>query len=349
MAALREPHIPPGHPEIEPFHLDHKIDMSENKTALELMDYAFVLTRELDAPRSLVYRAWADPELFKHWWGPHRTTNRYTSVDARVGGRFRLLMGGADGNEYAMNGAIVELQPEHRIVMDLDISEHPQEWHAFYNAARQVAADTPLPIIRTTITLEDIGGNRTRMQVEQRYDLPGDSKAFVELGAVVGWEESAVKLDGLLATLSTEDKIIMERTLQAPIDLVWKTWSDPAHVGKWWGPNGFTTTTHKHDFRPGGTWQHTMHGPDGTDYPNYTRYIDVEPLSRITYTNGVSADDPNAFWAEVTFERVDEKRTRVRLMLVVQKEARNGYIEFGAFEGADQTLSRLNAFLNPEA
>jgi len=51
--------------------------------------------------------------------------------------------------------------------------------------------------------------------------------------------------------------------------------SDPARVARWWGPEGFTNTIHQFDFQPGGTWLLTMHGPDGKDYPNESRFTRI--------------------------------------------------------------------------
>lgn len=53
---------------------------------------------------------------------------------------------------------------------------------------------------------------------------------------------------------------------------VFAAMSDPARVARWWGPDGFTNTMARFDFRPGGSWLLTMHGPDGTDYPNESRF-----------------------------------------------------------------------------
>ena len=61
-----------------------------------------------------------------------------------------------------------------------------------------------------------------------------------------------------------EPTIVITRTVDAPRDLVWKVWTDAAHIARWWGPNGFTNTIHAMDVRPGGTWCYIMHGPDGT-------------------------------------------------------------------------------------
>ncbi|MDE2414664.1 MAG: SRPBCC domain-containing protein [Comamonadaceae bacterium] len=58
---------------------------------------------------------------------------------------------------------------------------------------------------------------------------------------------------------------------------VFAAMSDPARVARWWGPDGFTNTIHQFDFSPGGTWLLTMHGPDGTDYPNESRFTRLAP------------------------------------------------------------------------
>lgn len=54
---------------------------------------------------------------------------------------------------------------------------------------------------------------------------------------------------------------------------VFAAMSDPERIARWWGPDGFTNTIHQFDFRPGGTWLLTMHGPDGKDYPNESRFM----------------------------------------------------------------------------
>lgn len=64
--------------------------------------------------------------------------------------------------------------------------------------------------------------------------------------------------------------------------------SDPRRVVKWWGPEGFTNTIHKYEFTPGGSWLLTMHGADGKDYPNESRFTRIVPgqLFEIEHLNG---------------------------------------------------------------
>lgn len=102
-------------------------------------------------------------------------------------------------------------------------------------------------------------------------------------------------------------EIRLHRLYDAPLKSVWDAWTDPAQAAQWWGPRGFTLTTHSKDLRPGGSWVYTMHGPDGTDYPNTAVYLEVEPLARLVYDHGANHDSPPLFRVTVQFAEVDGK------------------------------------------
>ncbi len=78
-------------------------------------------------------------------------------------------------------------------------------------------------------------------------------------------------------------EVVVTRHFDAPPELVWQAWTDPDRVVQWWGPAGFTTTIDVMDVRPGGVWQHTMHGPDGRDFPSRIVFREVVRPRRITY------------------------------------------------------------------
>jgi uncharacterized protein YndB with AHSA1/START domain len=136
--------------------------------------------------------------------------------------------------------------------------------------------------------------------------------------------------------------IVIERTLKAPRDLVFSVFTDKTHICEWWGPHGFTTTTSKMDLRPGGNWRFTMHGPDGTDYPNVITYLEIDPPYRLVYDHGEPAGLHDPFKVTVTFEEV-EGGTHVTLsMLCATAESKANMAKFGAIEGGQQTLQRLD-------
>src|SRR4051812_34091905 len=97
------------------------------------------------------------------------------------------------------------------------------------------------------------------------------------------------------------NEIYITRIYDAPVKAVWDAWTDPKQVAKWWGPRGFSLTTHSKDLKVGGNWNYTMHGPDGTDYPNVTTYYEVEKYSRLVYDHGASAGKPALFRVTVNF------------------------------------------------
>lgn len=77
------------------------------------------------------------------------------------------------------------------------------------------------------------------------------------------------------------------RILAAPPEAVFAAFRDPVRLARWWGPDGFTNTFHTFEFRRGGAWLFTMHGPDGTDYPNQAEFLEIAPpsLVRIRHLN----------------------------------------------------------------
>jgi uncharacterized protein YndB with AHSA1/START domain len=79
----------------------------------------------------------------------------------------------------------------------------------------------------------------------------------------------------LTVTTPNDREIAMTRVFDAPRELVFKAYTDPALTPQWWGPRGFTTTVDQMDVRPGGVWRFVMHGPDGTDYPNKIVYTET--------------------------------------------------------------------------
>src|ERR1044071_3487231 len=103
---------------------------------------------------------------------------------------------------------------------------------------------------------------------------------------------------------SNSNEIRITRVYEAPVQAVWDAWTDPEQVAHWWGPRGFTLTTHSKDFRVGGTWRYTMHGPDGTDYENVTPYLEIVPLKKLVYDHGASDDRPPLFRVTVLFSEV---------------------------------------------
>lgn len=146
---------------------------------------------------------------------------------------------------------------------------------------------------------------------------------------------------------NSDREIVVSRVINAPRDLVWQAWSDPAHITHWWGPIGFSTTTHEFAMRAGGVWRFVMHGPDGTDYDNKIIFTEVVKPERLTYRHSGEGDNNDVtFDSEVTFvDRAGKTELTLRLVFATA-EARN-YVadKFGAVEGGRQTLERLDQYV----
>ncbi|HEY6280285.1 MAG TPA: SRPBCC family protein [Burkholderiales bacterium] len=139
-------------------------------------------------------------------------------------------------------------------------------------------------------------------------------------------------------------EIVITRVFDAPRELVFNAWVDPKQVVHWWGPKGFTTTIEKMDVRPGGVWKHVMHGPDGTDYPNKSVFIEVVKPERIVFSHGGGRKGGPAaqFQATWTFEAQGAK-TKLTIRMLFRSAAERDQVvkEYGAIEGGKQTLDRL--------
>jgi uncharacterized protein YndB with AHSA1/START domain len=145
------------------------------------------------------------------------------------------------------------------------------------------------------------------------------------------------------------NEIEITRMYDAPVQMVWDAWTDPQQVAQWWGPRGFTLTTHRKDLRAGGSWVFTMHGPDGVDYPNKTQYLEVDPYSRLVYDHGANDDRPPMFRVTVLFTDVDGKTKMEMRMTLPTPEAAEEAKAFIKKAGGNATWDRLAEFLEKES
>jgi uncharacterized protein YndB with AHSA1/START domain len=148
------------------------------------------------------------------------------------------------------------------------------------------------------------------------------------------------------AANEADREIVVSRVFDAPRELVFKAWTEPQHLVHWWGPKGFTNTVKQIDVRPGGVWRYVMHGPDGTDYENTIVYNEVVQPERIVYSHGESENDPDQFQVTVTMAEQGNKTHLTMRMLFKSAAARDMVVkEYGAIEGANSTLDRLEELL----
>lgn len=142
-------------------------------------------------------------------------------------------------------------------------------------------------------------------------------------------------------------ELIITRILKASPERVFEIWTDPDHTSQWWGPEGFSTTTHSIDLEPGGLWRFTMHGPDGRDYKNLIEFIEVETPLRLVYRHRDDGEvEPVRFHVTITFAPLG-KKTLLTMRSTFESAEDLERIEdaYGACEGMHHTLARFTKCL----
>jgi uncharacterized protein YndB with AHSA1/START domain len=297
-----------------------------------------VVTRVFDAPVSLVYKVWTEPDHVVCWWMPKGfSAPRIEKMEVRVGGEWRVQMPHESGMVCTAYGVYREVVKEKRLAWDDFCDENGKYFHKAF----------------VSVDFEALSANKTRVTVRGTLEeVPGRDPrwtlAVMEAGWAAGWKDNLELLHKHLpqATSSADREMVISRLYDAPPELVFKAWTDPEHLKHWWGPNGFTITTHAFEMKVGGTWRFTMHGPDGTDYPNLTTFLVVEPPKRLVYDHGENDERPRMFQTTVTFEQ-QGKQTLLTLRALFDTAAERDRVcaEVGAIEGGKQTLARLAEFL----
>jgi uncharacterized protein YndB with AHSA1/START domain len=145
---------------------------------------------------------------------------------------------------------------------------------------------------------------------------------------------------------TADREIVVSGVIDAPRELVFEAYTEVRHLSRWWGPEGFTTTTRAFEFRVGGVWDFVMHGPDGTDYQEWITWTEITPPERIELRHGEFRGDPNAFESTLTFAPHGAATRIVMRTLFPTKELRDEAAEkYHAIEGAQQTLNNLTAYV----
>jgi uncharacterized protein YndB with AHSA1/START domain len=145
-------------------------------------------------------------------------------------------------------------------------------------------------------------------------------------------------------TDEVDRELVLQREIPFPRELVWKAMTDPVHVNKWWGPNGFTCENVRMNFRVGGVWAFDMLGPDGTRYANHSVFKDIVPPSKLVFDHG----DGKKFWFEMTVTLTEAAGgTRITLRQLYETRAFRDEVvdKYRAVEGGRQHLAKLESHI----
>ena len=139
---------------------------------------------------------------------------------------------------------------------------------------------------------------------------------------------------------SSDCEIVNSRIINAPREIVFKAWRDPAHLKNWWGPKGFTNTFKEFDFQPNGKWSFVMHGPDKKgNYTNKCVFVKILKPELIIWDR---ITNPK-FQVVVTFEDLKNDTTRVTFKMVFDSPEACNKLRSFAPDKNEENLDKLEA------
>jgi uncharacterized protein YndB with AHSA1/START domain len=147
------------------------------------------------------------------------------------------------------------------------------------------------------------------------------------------------------ASNEADREIVVSRIIEGPRRLVFDAFTTAAHLEEWCAPKGGKITTHAFDFKPGGVWDATIHGPDGSEYPNHFAWTEITPPERIVWMYGMGGkDDPHPAKTILTLtERGGTTEATLRLVFGTKEERDEKLTKYYAAQGAKYSLDSLAA------
>jgi uncharacterized protein YndB with AHSA1/START domain len=151
------------------------------------------------------------------------------------------------------------------------------------------------------------------------------------------------------------NRILVERTFDAPLDLVWAAWTEADILDLWWAPKPWQTRTRTMDFREGGCWLYAMLGPDGEEHWSRADYIHIDLLHSFTAFDGFcdaegvpNSDLPRNKW-ENRFDGSNPRQTLVHIELTFDDlKDLETIIAMGFKEGFTAGLENLDAYISAQ-
>ena len=273
-------------------------------------DEPLVLERTFDAPVALVWKALTDKEDIKQWYFDLRA---FAPV---AGFEFQFDVE-HEGFKYSHRCRVTEAIPNRKLAYTWRYEGH--------------AGDS---LVTFDLFAE---GRRTRVRLtHEGLETFPRLPAFAKANFLAGWTEivgSSLKdfVEGRHA-----GEMILTRVFDAPRELMWKLWTEPDHIRKWWGPKGCTLPGCEMDFRPGGKYRFVMRGPGGEDNPFHGVYHEIVRNERIVFTAILDNLPGHELLTTVTF--ADEGG---KTKLTVRQTTPPGVPGLGQNQGWSETLVRL--------
>ena len=146
---------------------------------------------------------------------------------------------------------------------------------------------------------------------------------------------------------SVDGDLYFERTFNAPREQVWKAFTDPELVPRWWGQHGTTTTVVEMDVRPGGAWRYISSAPDRDDVTFYGEYLEIDPPKGYKWTFMFDVEGVGPMGGPETFilEEIHGRTKVISIGHMGSADVLEGALATGMVGGAIETWDRLEALL----
>ncbi|HTA84065.1 MAG TPA: SRPBCC family protein [Bacteroidia bacterium] len=229
------------------------------------------ITRLINAPVELVFEAWTKPDHIKHWWGPNGFTNTISKMDVKQGGEWVFTMHGPDGTDYPNTNVFVELVKNEKIVL-----KH---------------VGPPIFEMHTTFKAQ---GKRTLISITSIFEKAEQLQAAIEaVKADIGLKQNVDRMEQYMYKLSAEAKHFLTREFNAPMEVVYKAWTDPKQFAKWWGPKDTGLNITRFELVPEGVCIYSMKFPGGNDMWGKFTYKEIVAPERIAFTSAFCDKEGN--------------------------------------------------------
>ena len=157
----------------------------KNKTTITAVpgSQELFITREFDAPRELVFRAFMDPDILVQWLGPHRLTTTIDIFEPRSGGEWRYIQSDKEGNEYKFHGVFHDVTAPERVIQTFEFEGLPESGH----------------VTLQTLKLEELPGGRTKIMTQSVFQSVEDRDGMIQSGMEGGVNDGFERLEKLFA------------------------------------------------------------------------------------------------------------------------------------------------------
>ena len=148
------------------------------------------------------------------------------------------------------------------------------------------------------------------------------------------------------ASNEADREIVVSRIIEGPRRLVFDAFTSADHLAQWCAPKGGSITTKAFDFKPGGVWDATVQGRDGSAYPNHWMWEEIVPPERIVWMYGMGKDDPHPAKTILTLaEHGAATKATLRLVFGTKEERDEKVAKYYAAQGAKASLDSLAAYV----